>query len=588
MGLTQLRSLLDIRGSYGRKFAGLLLAIMLLTAAVGGVIYTTVGNEIRADTEASLQTNADLEAERLDNWFAVMTRQAETLPRSVAFRSGDEFHATDQLYQLTAREAVSGAYFFNRTDGTTVATAGSESAVTSDGRLQSGLRQRTEQLFSATDDRVVYSEPFRPSATGKPQLLLLSKSPSDETKTLAILIDLERLSEQMLGDGGAANVRVTNQAGTVVLAQDPSALLSTDPVATDRFEGGNGSFTTTAGAQEQSIGYARSEQRGWTVTRRVPTDTAYQLQQTVSTQLLALLAVLLGGLLVVGLTLGRNTVRSVRDLSQRAQTVRDGDLDAPIESGREDEIGELYASFDAMRESLKQRIDELERERKRVETAHAEVIETNTHLRNKADDYSTVMERVADGDLTTRMEPDGENDAMDAIAEDFNVMMAELERTTGQLKQFATHVEESGEVVGTNAANVKQAAEQVAESIQRISDDSYRQREELRDAIGAVDQAVDALKADDIDRAQERLDALAEQLSELAETTDTTLAETETVAGAAEEQAAELTEVSARAEHLIRYVEPLQKILDSFEAEAEHEFVFSGGPSLDQGNTTDD
>ncbi|MFC6973560.1 hypothetical protein ACFQL1_01000 [Halomicroarcula sp. GCM10025709] len=57
------------------------------------------------------------------------------------------------------------------------------------------------------------------------------------------------------------------------------------------------------------------------------------------------------------------------------------------------------------------------------------------------------------------------------------------------------------------------------------------------------------------------------------------MAESETVAGAAEEQAAELNEVSSRAEQLKRYAQPLGDILGRFETEAEHEFVFSGGPS---------
>jgi hypothetical protein len=57
------------------------------------------------------------------------------------------------------------------------------------------------------------------------------------------------------------------------------------------------------------------------------------------------------------------------------------------------------------------------------------------------------------------------------------------------------------------------------------------------------------------------------------------MAEAENVAGAAEEQAAELNEVSERANDLQRYAAPLRDILGRFETEAEHEFVFSVGPT---------
>jgi len=69
------------------------------------------------------------------------------------------------------------------------------------------------------------------------------------------------------------------------------------------------------------------------------------------------------------------------------------------------------------------------------------------------------------------------------------------------------------------------------------------------------------------------------ELDDLVELTDETMLEAEQVAGAAEEQAAELNEVSERANDLQRYAQPLRDILERFETEAEHEFVFSVGPT---------
>jgi hypothetical protein len=57
------------------------------------------------------------------------------------------------------------------------------------------------------------------------------------------------------------------------------------------------------------------------------------------------------------------------------------------------------------------------------------------------------------------------------------------------------------------------------------------------------------------------------------------MAESQEVAGAAEEQAAELNTVSERANELQRYAEPLRDILERFETDQEHEFVFSVGPT---------
>lgn len=65
-----------------------------------------------------------------------------------------------------------------------------------------------------------------------------------------------------------------------------------------------------------------------------------------------------------------------------------------------------------------------------------------------------------------------------------------------------------------------------------------------------------------------------EQAVDLAENT---MSESGNVAGAAEEQAAELDEVSQRAQELTRYAQYLGDGLGNFETEEEHEFVFQSG-----------
>jgi methyl-accepting chemotaxis protein len=343
-------------------------------------------------------------------------------------------------------------------------------------------------------------------------------------------------------------------------------------------EGALSETPSLAGA-EYVVGYAQVLGTDWTVLVHTNVGTAYGTVRQVANQ--GLYATLLGvaAIGIIGVVLGRNTTRAIDRLTRKTERMQAGDLDVTIHSGRIDTVGRLYDGFASMRDSLKDQIAEAERERKKAQVARDEVMETNAHLQNIAADYSTVMGRAAAGDLTQRMETDGENDAMDAIAEDFNEMIEELEKTVGQLKSFSDRVEESGQVVGTSATSVKEAAEQVAESIQRISDDADQQRDDLQSAIERVDDAVAALEAGDTGTAQSNLDEVTRTLTDVGDRTEDTMAESENVAGAAEEQAAELNEVSRRADELVRYVTPLSEILREFETEEEHEFVFSGGPS---------
>ncbi|WP_458190398.1 hypothetical protein [Haladaptatus sp. NG-WS-4] len=228
---------------------------------------------------------------------------------------------------------------------------------------------------------------------------------------------------------------------------------------------------------------------------------------------------------------------------------------------------------------------EAEKARKEAEAARSEAVRMNEYLQAKADEYAAIMQQCASGDLTGRMEPDGVVDAIDQIATEYNLTIDELERTFGQLKSFADEVESSGQMVQTSSQNIRHASEQCAESIQNISDDTYNQKERLQ----SISETMDRIAADieafasenpdvDFDDSLDRIDEVATTLDEVVELSEQTLSASKTIAGAAEEQAAELSEVSQRAEDLARYARPLRDVIERFKTESEHEFYYPIGP----------
>jgi methyl-accepting chemotaxis protein len=288
---------------------------------------------------------------------------------------------------------------------------------------------------------------------------------------------------------------------------------------------------------------------------------------------------------VTGSVLGYSTATSIDRLTNKTDEMQGGNLDVEFQTSRVDNIGRLYVGFAEMRDALKAQIQESEQARKEAEVARAEAEELANYLQQKAEEYSEVMQQVSAGDMTQRMEQDGDEESMDQIAEQFNEMIEELEKTTGQLKSYVDEVEEAGAEVEQSARTVREASEQVADSIQKISDDAYEQKErlvavsesmnDLADEFEAMATEQDVDMGDSLDRIREN----CRDLDELAELSEETMAESEEVAGAAEEQAAELNTVSDRANDLQRYAQPLRDILERFETEEEHEFVFSVGPT---------
>ncbi|MCW8173351.1 HAMP domain-containing protein [Natrialba swarupiae] len=72
-----------------------------------------------------------------------------------------------------------------------------------------------------------------------------------------------------------------------------------------------------------------------------------------------------------GAILGRNTARSVNRLSHEASRMEAGDLDVDLETNRVDEIGQLYVAFDNMRLSLRDRMEETRRARRKPNASDA-------------------------------------------------------------------------------------------------------------------------------------------------------------------------------------------------------------------------
>ena len=346
--------------------------------------------------------------------------------------------------------------------------------------------------------------------------------------------------------------------------------------------------------EEYTVGYAPVENhQDWVVVTHGPRSEVFGLVDALSSWGLIVtgLAVLLIG--ITGSMLGYSTSSAIDRLTSKTEQIRQGNLDVDLSTTRIDNIGQLYAGFADMRDSLKQQIEDAEQSRqeaesaqKEAEVARAEAEELATYLQEKAEEYSEIMGQVGAGDLTKRMTQDGEEESMDRIAEEFNDMIGELEKTTGQLKSYVDEVEEAGAEVEDSAGTVREASEQVADSIQKISDDAYDQKERLRRISETMDDVASELEgvASDhedlsMDDSLSRIQEIAAELGDIAELSGETMAEAQSVAGAAEEQAAELNEVSERAHDLQRYAQPLRDILERFETEAEHEFVFSVGPT---------
>ena len=611
-----------IRKRFALKFALVLIMMGLILAGIGFTATGTLADQVEEDARAEYEQLATQQATIVEKWVERNSVSVRLASQSTGLTAG-----SDQSTDLTLRRLwgtilgdAEGFYLVSY-DGAEPAIIAQASSSSTEANQQIPLVDSAQSWVADVDVTTMDTSEVEMSdvytRNGDAVVGFVSPIQDSPSRYLVIEYDATRLGSSIVGDrqdDTPANhfAQIINSSGTVQVdsrmatADDAGSAVGSpygnSQTVTEAMESPGENAARTSGVriveddtsvvgEPYAVGYASIEvedegiDRQWAVVTHAPTSDLFGFVQTISKwgQIVTILAALLiGG---VGAILGYSTASSVDRLRRKAEEIEQGNLDVAIHTTRIDSIGRLYDGFANMRDSLREQITEAEQARKEAEVSRAEAMEMNQYLQEKAEEYSQTMEQCAAGDLTRRMDIDGENEAMDRIASEFNEMIDELEKTTGQLKSFADEVEEAGEIVQNSSDSVQEAAEHVAESVQRISDDAYEQQERLQeiseeiDAIAArLDEFAAAHPDVDFEDQLAQIDEVARTVAAVVDLAEETLEESESVAGAAEEQAAELNEVSQRAGDLIRYAGPLHEVLDRFKTESEHEFYFPTGP----------
>ena len=135
-----------------------------------------------------------------------------------------------------------------------------------------------------------------------------------------------------------------------------------------------------------------------------------------------------------------------------------------------------------MRRSLRQEIAAADEAKENAETAKAEAQEARDEMERRAnrieqqaERYEQTMRQVANGDLTQRVDPSSESEAMQQVGLAFNEMLEELEGTVGEVTTFADTVGNAASGVDNHAAELKRTSGGVSEAVEDISDGAHTQ-----------------------------------------------------------------------------------------------------------------
>jgi methyl-accepting chemotaxis protein len=545
-----------IRSSYVAKTAVVFVLVVLVLGAVGGSMFLQTGAALRTDTNEQLTKSTSLQAESLGQWLGLMKEEARLLSRSAAVRSRDPETVTTYLSREVEQRSrlpaeVTAVHYFNRS--VTVIEASTRPAFVGVNPREEGVSWAQESLsFDGADESVV-TDPFTDPMNGDPMLAVISPVPDQSDRALVVMVNLaERIESLPRPDDGFTHV--VDDAGTVVMSHRSDRMLQqnmgeqgVDSMAVERgLAGRTGTMRMTMGGEELLMAYTPVPETDWVLMSHVPTAAAFALQGTISRNLLVLILVSVLGLGIVGVAVWRNA-RALTTLSDTAERMAEGDLGVEVpDLRRTDELGQLFASFAAMRDRLRSLVEEVEAEREAAEDARREAEGLTEHLEATAEEYGAVMDACADGDLTRRLEPDDESEAMADIAVAFNDMIEEWAGTVGHVRQFADEVADESDSLSTSARELESASQEVTDSIQEIS-------------AGATEQSANLQEiADTMNDLSATIEEVASSADEVADTARDAAEAGEIGREAAGDAAAAMTEIEDRTGATVEEVETLQ------------------------------
>ncbi|MGM0605840.1 MAG: methyl-accepting chemotaxis protein [Halobacteriota archaeon] len=476
----------------------------MLIGSVGAGIHAQTTDNLQANAESDYTESVGVIAEDLEDWRhnrAAMARMVTNY---------DEFD-TESMGQLNYRlaneiwmfpEDVRDLHYVNAANG--------EVKASSDGSIQHEQFEQEwlEEDLSYHTNGAYVSPPYEVDGTPRVAFVAPVTTLPDGEHVLVMETDLPEIATNFRKPTNGSFTTVINSETGTIISSDNDELLTggydddevrsiVDSDAADA--AGFIESTTLAidGAEleetdldeEYAVAYALVEQSGtdWIVAVHVPVADAYGLTDTIASGILLLIGVSIVGLTALGVTLGRGTVQSLRDLTGKAETLESGDLDVDLQSPREDELGRLYGSFAGMRDSLSDRIEDAEVQKRRAQEAKSESDALADRLEARAADYSAVLRQCAAGDLTVRMDTDVEDESMREISSAFNEMASALEETVAGVLSFADGVADATVEVTESTDQAAQAGHETSESIDQISAGAERQSDRLQSVAAEMD-----------------------------------------------------------------------------------------------------
>ncbi|WP_128903690.1 methyl-accepting chemotaxis protein [Halorubrum amylolyticum] len=484
-----------LRGRYIFKIAAVILIVSAVLLGAGALTFDQVQASVQSDARETLISSAEREAEGIEGFIEEGNDHARRISSESRVQSGNENVIRNELNnndRILPGYVVDIHYYDLVSNEIVVSTATGREDTTVD----SDLPWAVGPAGFAGPDQVRSFEPY--AADGETRLAFVSRVGDTPGMAIVVTTNLAERGALLSAPVEGANMEiVSSQTERVALSANSDAILgeyflmeelphletTSDEPRVDEISGAGQNVVDADRIVAASVPV---ETKPWTVVVAAPESQVYGTVGDVTRSVLLLIGIAIVGLVGVGAFISRDVNGSVRELRGYAESIETGDLDVDIDRSRADEFGQLSGLFDRIRNTMREQIGAVEESAEEADAAREEAEALSGHLEAKADEYGEEIDAVAAGDLTRRLDPESDSEAMTEIATSVNGMLDRVEGLVVAIQDAAETVGEQSSAVTASAEEVESTSVDVAESVEEISVGAEKQEENLSTAAAEL------------------------------------------------------------------------------------------------------
>ncbi|KPJ97493.1 MAG: hypothetical protein AMJ60_11005 [Desulfobacterales bacterium SG8_35] len=332
---------------------------------------------------------------------------------------------------------------------------------------------KSEYFKAALKGAINFSDVIKSSKSGKPVFVLAAPVNQNDTVNGVLLgyIDLEYFNNTFIDSirlGNTGYAYMLNPKGLVIAHPDKENILKLDLSTYDFgkkiLAAKAGQIIYTFNGMEKLVSFATFEELGWIIATGAGTADLYAPARKIRKVSLLITASMVLLVAMALLFITQKIVGPISNAVKLALTIRDGDLSQRLDTGAQDEVGQLAMALNEM-------ADGLEKKARLAKTIEA-------------------------GDLTVEVELASEKDllgnALKGMAKNLNEVLGQVKRTTEQVASGAVQVSNASQSQSQGATEQASSLEEISSSISEMAAQTKANAENANEANHLSGQAKNA------------------------------------------------------------------------------------------------